>query len=98
LFGDPLSGGLSGATLLLGLGRQAGTSEAFDLAIRGTAGPRTTVAATASLLDGEAEIDIAARVQDLLPAYTRKRCLRRTRDQLDGLKFQGSNSSILLSG
>ncbi|MEY8828600.1 transposase [Sedimentitalea sp. XS_ASV28] len=27
----------------------------------------------------------------------RKRCLRPTRDQLDGLKFQGSRSSILLA-
>jgi hypothetical protein len=28
----------------------------------------------------------------------RKRCRRPTRDQLDGVKFQGSRSSILLAG
>ncbi|TDX21117.1 hypothetical protein [Rhodovulum visakhapatnamense] len=60
-------------------------------ALRRCAGDKRPHAATIKL-SPEAE----RYRQDL--AEQRKRCLRPTRDQLDGLKFQGRSSSILLAG
>ncbi|MCI4661016.1 MAG: Ig-like domain-containing protein [Neomegalonema sp.] len=69
LVADPLSGGFSDTAFVLARATDAGAFEAIDVSVKGSAGPRSSLGASAQLADMEAETQIAARVTALQPSF-----------------------------
>ena len=74
LFADPLSRGFSDTVFVLARGGEDGVftpdeSATVEIPVKGTAGPRSTLEATAQLADSGAITDIAARVTAFQPGF-----------------------------
>lgn len=82
LVADGLSKSFNDTTFVLARGLAEGDTGIVDIAIKGTAGPRSTLAAQAQLADTGAVTDIAARVAALQPSFVETSVIDRVETNL----------------
>ncbi|WP_299484140.1 Ig-like domain-containing protein [uncultured Roseibium sp.] len=82
LVADGLSGSFSDTAFVLARGINEGQTGTIDVDIKGTAGPRSTLEATAQLADTAAITDIAARTTALQPSFVEAPVVSRIEDNL----------------
>lgn len=82
LVADPLTGSFSDTSFLLAKTNADGNFNTIDVSVKGTAGPRSTLGATAQLADQGAESEIAERISALQPAFVDQDVVARIGDNL----------------
>ena len=83
LVGDGLSGAFSDTAFVLARGVEQGRTSAIDVAIKGTAGPLSTLGLKAQLADPAATVDIATRIAALQPSFVEASVASRIKANLD---------------
>ncbi len=85
LVADPFGRSFTDTVFVLAQGGTAGATESIDVAIKGSAGPNSTLGATAQLADPDAVSDIGARFAALQPSYTEAAVVARIETNLEAL-------------